>query len=349
MRRRPAAIFFALAVAVTLAAPALTRAADGWTLTAAPSSVQRGVTTEVTLRATDTDGARVHGCVRVVVPAAYDVLGASIVGTSASSAWAVSTSGSGPTTVLAYNPPGTGKLEEGDWVEFRITVRGEQAGTFGWTGTIFANNDCIGSASLDPITLSMTVSAPPSTPTPIPTPPPTPAPATPRASTVQSPPPTVGTGGGGPSAPAAPPSSQILPSGTPAGSSEAETQSPSDVPSESAEAQASTADGTPAQQPTGGDPDEGPGGVSEDAIGAMDSIALAFQTLGLLGDFVWLIPALSAGVPGLIVLLLVAVQLVLGRAVSPHLRWLLGSEPPELPEGDHTWWAAGRPVHAEDL
>jgi hypothetical protein len=81
----------------------------------------------------------------------------------------------------------------------------------------------------------------------------------------------------------------------------------------------------------------------------MDSIALAFQTLGLLGDVVWLIPALTAGVPGLVFLLLVVVQVVLGRAVGPRLRWLLGSEPPDLPDGDHTWWAAGRPVRAEDL
>lgn len=36
-----------------------------------------------------------------------------------------------------------------------------------------------------------------------------------------------------------------------------------------------------------------------------------------------------------------------GRGIAPHLRWLLGSEPPELPDQEHLWWAAGRRLDAE--
>jgi hypothetical protein len=85
-----------------------------------------------------------------------------------------------------------------------------------------------------------------------------------------------------------------------------------------------------------------------DAIGDSDilaSVGLGFQSLGLLGDgYAWLVPGLVAGVPGLLLFLLVLGQVVLGVGWLPNAGRLLGPEPPALPDQEHLWWAAGRPI-----
>ena len=377
--RAARALGLALA-AVASVAPGTVLAAAGWSLTASPMSVANGAATNVAMRVTDTDGSGDHGCLRVVLPAAYTVLGMATLGWTGPTPWTISATGSGPTTVRVRNPDGGGKLKDGDWVDFRVTVRGNQQGSFGWTATIYQNTDCTGSPALAPITLSMSVSAPAPTPTPVPTPAPTPLPTsvptpvptavptlappagesapaagapTPRASS--SPPRSTGAvGSPQPSHETAPGQGIVGPGAGPSGGT-----SPSPVPSVGAAPPSARAVPPGAAGPLG--PFGGTPGVGDSEVqqmvrsiddGDLDSLgglALGFQALGLLGDFVWLVPALAAAVPGLLILILVAVQVTFGRALSPHLRWLLGSEPPRLPDEEHVWWASGRPIEANEV
>ena len=58
----------------------------------------------------------------------------------------------------------------------------------------------------------------------------------------------------------------------------------------------------------------------------------------------WFIPAAAAGVPGILIIAIVAVQLLLGVSWLPSLGRLLGPVPDRPDEDTHLWWANGRPV-----
>jgi hypothetical protein len=72
----------------------------------------------------------------------------------------------GLTAIRVYNPDGCGKLKGGDWVDFRVTIRAGQPGTYNWPGEVDQSNDCSGAAFLKPISLTMTVLSPAPTPPP---------------------------------------------------------------------------------------------------------------------------------------------------------------------------------------
>jgi hypothetical protein len=58
----------------------------------------------------------------------------------------------------------------------------------------------------------------------------------------------------------------------------------------------------------------------------------------------WFIPALVTGVPGLLLILLVAGNILLGVSWLPNVGRLLGPELKEPDDDEHLWWAAGRPI-----
>ena len=58
----------------------------------------------------------------------------------------------------------------------------------------------------------------------------------------------------------------------------------------------------------------------------------------------WFIPGLVTGVPGLLIILLVMGNVVLGVSWLPGVGRLLGPEPDQPDDDDHVWWAAGRPL-----
>lgn len=110
-------------------APLLSADDEGWSLTATPTRLPSGAETTVSMRFTDTDGSGDIGCLRLVVPAQGVVVDADVVATSAPTPWAVTVTGSGPTTLRVSNPDGNGKLKQGDWVDLAVRVRMEPAGT----------------------------------------------------------------------------------------------------------------------------------------------------------------------------------------------------------------------------
>lgn len=377
---RIAGATLAMLAVLMLLRPAPMIAAAGWSLAASTGSVTQGVDADVSLRLTDTDGSGDHGCLRLVIPAAFTVLGTAVIATSAPSPWTATASGSGPTTLRVRNPDGNGKLKAGDWVDFRVTVRGDLSGSYGWTGEVFQNNDCSGDSDLAPINVAMTVSpAPTSTPapTPAPTPRPTPAPTpkptptptvrpTPRPSVAPTPtsspaPSTPRPPGGGPgerspspSAPAGVPASTVPTADptVPGASGEPGGPTPSADPTPSRSASPDPA--TPATA-GGGAAGNGPSGPTDNWLaatdtdpegpGALASLALGFESLALLGGgYAWLVPGLIVGIPGLLVIGLVLAQIILGVGWIGRVERLLGPEPPAPPEGEHLWWAAGRPV-----
>lgn len=74
-------------------------------------------------------------------------------------------------------------------------------------------------------------------------------------------------------------------------------------------------------------------------------LGTGIASLAALGSSeVWVVPGLVAGVPGLLILLLLAAHVLLGVSWLPGVRRLLGPEPPVPDDEQHLWWAAGRPV-----
>jgi hypothetical protein len=70
----------------------------------------------------------------------------------------------------------------------------------------------------------------------------------------------------------------------------------------------------------------------------IDTVVTVDQPVG------WFIPAVATGVPGVLIIAIVAVQLVLGVSWLPGLGRLLGPEPDRPDDDSHLWWANGRPM-----
>ena len=71
-----------------------------------------------------------------------------------------------------------------------------------------------------------------------------------------------------------------------------------------------------------------------------------FDTVAALGaPASWFIPALVTGVPGFLIILLVAAHVVIGASGLSTVGRMLGAEPDEPDDDAHIWWAAGRPIH----
>jgi hypothetical protein len=58
----------------------------------------------------------------------------------------------------------------------------------------------------------------------------------------------------------------------------------------------------------------------------------------------WFIPAFITGVPGLLLIILILGNVLLGVSWLPNVGRLLGPEPDEPADDDHLWWAAGKPL-----
>jgi hypothetical protein len=67
--------------------------------------------------------------------------------------------------------------------------------------------------------------------------------------------------------------------------------------------------------------------------------------VGLNGPTSWFIPALVTGVPGLLLIVLVLGNILLGVSWLPNVGRLLGPEPEEPDDDEHLWWASGKPLH----
>lgn len=342
---RLVAILLALVLALSGAPEVL--AASGWTLTHTPNEVKEGRQQVFTLRATDTDGSGDIGCVVIMVPGTFTVQGAAVTDTSAAEPWMASreTVG-GKTRVLVFNVDEDAKLKEGDWVQFTVTATGVDTGSHTWTGDAIQGEDCSGDAFLPQIDLAVTVTpvptpAPTPAPTPVPTPAPTPAPTpSPTPGATARPTPTPGaTARPTPTRTSTPVAATPATNATAAPSpSTSVASSPSIAPSPTPSAPEASDRAAPvaATRPGGG-----PGGIDPGTLssGEPDSAAIVvqlddefdtsgFAAISLLGDgYAWFVPTFVAGVPGLLIVLIMLTQLLGGVAWTPAIR-RLRSEPP---------------------
>ena len=323
-------------------------AAGHWTMSVAPGSVTQGQSTGVVVRVTNISLKIGIRCAVVSVPSAFAVLGAGVTGTTANSPWSATTSpaGDGGTLVSIFNPDELGKLQPGDWVDATVTVRGDVPGTYGWTGIVFHDPGCWEQPVEGAITRTVTIvgSAPPPPPPP---PPPAAAPTPTQSST----------------APVAPAPNEPAPSGTPDGTPRpaaaaddeptAPTRAPDDDEPDGASPDDESRGGGGARPTPGSAPETGarPGagaaprievaGPAEDVPvgGGILASSAGFAALSLLDDLhVWFVPGVAVGVPGLLLLVVVAVQMAGGALWIPLTRRLVGRERARLVTAERMWW-----------
>ncbi len=348
-----AVVAVVLAVLLALLAPiAATRAASLlWTLTASPLIATTGVQKVFTLTATNDDplasldSSREIGCVVVDVPGNFTVQAATVVATNAGEQWHIDSIAGN--RVVVHTDSGGERLEFLDWVRFTITATPHNTGSLAWNSRAFRQQDCTGGAALlgiPPIVVvTGPVVTPAPTPTPVPTPKPTPKPtpaptARPTPTPLPLPVPL-------PSLPiplpsiGLPPGPEPEPTRAPSSSAPRPSPEPTDAPA-SAAGGASDDGGFVGvlPPPGGGSAGGGGGGGGAPAVApvANDAPRVAFEEaqldLGsmdvdlLAGIEVWSVPAATLGVPGILLLVWVALQAGGALAWIPAVKRLRGDE-----------------------
>jgi hypothetical protein len=347
-----------LALVLSVLIPGIASAAvRNWSLTHSPSSVSGGpAAVHVTATNTGGDGGGdAIGCVTVLVPnSAFTVTGVVIDTVSDSDAWtATYFVGASDTVVTLYsNSGGQNRLHQAEWVAATVNFTGTGSdGTFTWTGNAFNKEDCtddfgmpralsvtIGGAAVTPTPSasaaptptqapSTSTPAPTAAPTAVPTAAPTPAPSATRAES-GAPSPT-------PPASSATRAESAAPTPTPPASSA--TRAESGAPAPTPPAPSVIRDESAAQmpnQPAQGSPSATPvpavaipagGPLTVGQAATAEGIEVGFETLGSLLSFGWFIPGLAFGVPGLLFVLAVGVQVFGALAWLPAVRRGLGS------------------------
>lgn len=352
----------ALAAFVALAAPGVASAALLWTLVATPLAVSTGVETTFTLTATNGDLLTEIGCVVVDVPTNFSIASVGISGSTAGNSWVASRSGN---RVTAQTTSGGDRLALLQSVTFTVRAMALSSGSIAWSSNAFRQQDCSQAGSLigvpplivvtGPSVTPTPASTPPPTPTPAPTPPPTlPVSATPRPTTAATPPPlsspapTVGATPratprptGGASGPSTVPGS-ATPRPTPSGSASSEPD-PARTPTPSGQAETPAASASSSAPPpgsgtgAGGATPSSPSAGGEGAAPALTlrlddegGVALTSSSIGVLAGLqTWAVPAATIAVPGLLVLLWVALQAIGALAWVPATRRLRGGTAPQ--------------------
>ena len=334
-----------------------------WTLTASPLAATTGASTIFTLTATNADPAAALlssseiGCVVLDVPANFTTQGAVVTGSNSGGSWHVDSVVGNRVTVHADS--GGDRLEYLGWVRFTVTATGQSTGSLAWGARAYRQQDCSGTGALLGVPPVIVVTGATVTPTPGPTPILTPLPTpTPKPTLAPTPAPTP--------TPLLPlplplPSIGILPTPTPTPTPNpaAPTPTPRSAPTPSAleqepapqEARGGTPAATPpTSQSTGAVPTPSPSG-SDGAPAAVpsilgagtvngepgaalprigfeaDEIELGLGTMGLMEvAIVWIVPAASFAGPGLLLLIVVAVQATGALAWVPAVRRLRGED-----------------------
>ncbi len=341
--RRVLALLAAIvaALAMLAAQPPRAHAALAWTMTASPPAVSTGVSTAFTLVATNGDPLTEIGCVVLDVPSNFAVSGAAVSSSTAGDSWTTTRSGN---RVLVFTTSGGDRLALLDFVTFRVTATAMSAGSPAWSANAYRQQDCSGTGSLLGVPPIVVVTGPAATPTPVPTPAstlvPTPLPTL-AATPLPTAAPTTVTPGPSPtprpspaSGSAAPgPSSQAGGSGPAAsadsnGSDASPTTTAPDVPPPSASADPSRpAISSASPGAVGPVPADSGRATPRAPLTARDPLETGLRVGGvelLSGIEVWAIPAATLSVPGLLVLLWVAIQAGGSLAWLPAVRRLRG-------------------------
>jgi hypothetical protein len=353
-----AAVLVAQLVGLVLVSPA--RGANIlWTLTASPLAATSGVERVFTMTATNEDplaallSSSEIGCVVVDVPGIFTVAAATVTGSNAGNGWHVdSVQGN---RVVVHTDSGGERLALLDWVRFTITATPFKTGSPAWNARAHRQQDCTGAAAVLGVPPIIVVTGPAVTPTPAPTPTPEPTPTptprpTPRPTPTPSPTPLVplpslplpslplpSSGGGPAPAPSHPPPPTTRPSpdppATPGDQGPSATDPADGVPSPGGTGGTGNTGGTAGTGGTGGT-----GIVVPTAPFGPDSPRVAFDeaqvNLGTVGvDLVgglatWTVPAATLGVPGILLIVWVALQAGGALAWIPAVRRLRGDEAP---------------------
>ena len=352
-RRAASVTLLALLVSLALspiAFPETVRAATTWGVAISPTSISQGQATALAVRATNVTENKGIRCVVISVPSGITVLGVTVTATTGKTPWtAAVSSGGGGTLVSIWNVDALGKLQQGDWVDVSVSVRGDVPGTYAWTAAGFHDSACWEEPLPETNTVFVTVAGsapPPATPTP----PPPASGATPTPA-----PPAPDPGGGGTDGTARP---------SPTGSDGASTEpratrdddddddgggpsgsaSPDDEGTASAPGSLRGPGGAPGGG--GGSPPRAPlavdvGGAAADAPigGGILASPVGLAALSLLDDaHVWFVPGAVVGVPGLLLLIVVAVQMAGGALWIPVTRRLIGRDAHRFGSAERMWW-----------
>jgi len=302
----------ALAVAsLTLSTAGSVRAASLWTLTATPLVATAGQSTTFHMLAANVLGPPA-GCVNVEIPSSFVIQSAGNVVASDGSMWVAAVVG---TWVEVTSVSGIDFLDPLESVSFDIQLAPTQAGAWNWNNHVHVTNQCTGTAySGLPVTV---VVAPAILPTPVPTPlptlPPLPTPI-PTLPPLPTPIPTL------PPLPTPIPTLPPLPTLPPdptATATPAPTSTPRPSPTPEPVAFSPPLDPTGGAASVGrladlGGPGTGSFGLGTDIVALLDA------------PLVWLVPGAVVGVPGLLVLLWIALQAVGALAWIPAVRRMSG-------------------------
>ena len=304
----------ALAVAsLTLSTAGSVRAVSLWTLTATPLVATAGQSTTFHMLAANVLGPPA-GCINVEIPSSFVIQSAGNVVASDGSLWVAAVVG---TWVEVTSLSGIDHLDPLETVSFDIQLLPTQAGAWTWNNHVHVPQQCTGPAYNGlPVTV---VVAPAILPTPIPTPVPTPIPTAvptpiPTLPPLPTPIPTL------PPLPTPIPTLPPLPTLRPDPTAVA-TPAPTSTPRPSLTPEPVAVSGPSA-------PTDGTGSVGRLAdLGGpgTGSFGLGTDVVALLdAPFVWLVPGAAVGVPGLLVLLWIALQAVGALAWIPAVRRMSG-------------------------
>jgi hypothetical protein len=295
-----------LVCVVALAAPVA--GVVGWTIVGGPLTATVYQSTTYTFTATNLLYPQGIGCVEVQVPASYVIDGLGTPVMSDGYPWIAEVYG-GTNWVLAHATGGGGRLDPGETVTFTVQATATQAGLWDWNNHAHRRQDCTG-PDIEPGLLPMVV-APVILPSAPPTPVPTPVP-TPRPSVAPTP------------APTAKPAETSAPTPT-------DTPSPTPTPRPSATPRQSVA-------PVAVTPDDSSPPGSPEPVGRMAPLSDGSGTTGvsvgtevfalLEGPLVWFVPGAAVGVPGLLVVLFIALQAAGALAWVPAVRRMSGEPVP---------------------
>jgi hypothetical protein len=295
--RRLGALLAVAAIWASLASP--TAGAVGWTLVGGPLTATVFQPTTYTFTATNLAYGNDIGCVEIQLPATYVLDSLGTPSASNGEDWIAEPYGSD--WILVHSESGGGRLEIGEWVTFSFTATATQAGAQLWGNHAHRQQDCSG-ADIEPGTMPMVVT-PVLLPTPTPAPPTPPPPPPPPSQPTPAPP------------PATPePTPRPTPTSTPEPSVATEPDRPTPVVV------------VPPNEP----PSAGPAArMAPLPEGQTSSIGIGTEVFALLeGPLVWFVPGAAVGVPGLLVLLFIALQAAGAMAWLPAVRRMSGDPVP---------------------
>ena len=294
----------AIAVAsLTLSTAGSVRAVSLWTLTATPLVATAGQSTTFHMLAANVLGPPA-GCINVEIPSSFVIQSAGNVVASDGSMWVATVVG---TWIEVSSVSGIDHLDPLETVSFDIQLLPTQAGTWNWNNHVHVPQQCTGPA-YDGLPVAVVV-APAILPTPVPTTVPTPIPTVvPTVVPTLPPLPTP--------IPTLPPLPTLRPDPT-AAATPAPTSTPRSSPTPEPVAVSPPTAPTDGAASVGrladlGGPGTGSFGLGTDVVALLDA------------PLVWFVPGAAVGVPGLLVLLWIALQAVGALAWIPAVRRMSG-------------------------